>query len=147
LAVSAAGVLPAQSIQVMQKGGSVMHTRCFALLVAMLLSLSTTAAFAQCACGSAAPAAMVPSYAVAPTVAYYAPAVAYYAPPSYVSYYAPVTPYVSYYSPYVTSYAPAYSTYYGYYGGYGVAGWSAYGTPTTYVPGEPVRNVLRAIFP
>jgi hypothetical protein len=28
-----------------------------------------------------------------------------------------------------------------------VPGWSAYGTPRLYVPGEPVRNVLRAVTP
>ncbi len=30
---------------------------------------------------------------------------------------------------------------------YGVAGRSIYGTPRVYLPGQPVRNVLRAIAP
>jgi hypothetical protein len=45
------------------------------------------------------------------------------------------TPYTSYYAPYAAYYAPAYA----------VAGTSIYGTPQFYVPGEPVRNVLRAV--
>jgi len=108
------------------------------------------------------PAPYVSNYAppVAPVsyVSYYSPPVApvstvsYYAPPaapvSYVSYYAPAAPapYVSYYAPatsYVT-YAPVVAPYRTY---YGVPGVSIYGTPQVYVPGEPVRNALRAITP
>lgn len=106
-----------------------------------------------------APAPYVVNYAPTPYVANYSPAsyVANYAPAPYVvnyaltpyiANYAPATPYVSYYAPvaqrnavysppaaqpYVTSYVPV--------------GSSIYGTPKVYAPGEPVRNVLRAITP
>jgi hypothetical protein len=96
-----------------------------------------------------------PSYA--PTVSYYGstyatPMTTYYAPATsyYSSYYAPYTSYyapaTSYYSSY---YAPAYSTYAPvttYYSP-GVVGSTIYGTPQVYVPGQPVRNVLRSVFP
>jgi hypothetical protein len=132
-----------------------------ALVVALGLTVST--ACAQCGCSYA------PSYTVgyAPSVAYYAPAepyVTYYAPaascascaapaapsctsccaaaPAYTAYYAPAYTYSAYYPPaytYSAYYAPAYVGY------YGRPGWSVYGTPKVYVPGEPVRNVVRAI--
>jgi len=141
-----------------------MYQRFIPHLAVVTLILSGSAAFAQCSCGSSPGSA--PSYSTyyAPAGADYTPApyVSYYtpqaAPVSYVSYYAPAvtyapTPYVSYYapaSPYVASYSPAvigspvvvpYRTY------YGVPGRSIYGTPQVYVPGEPVRNVLRSITP
>ncbi len=84
------------------------------------------------------------SYTPSTYVSYYTPTVASYAPAAYVTSYAPVTPYVSYYSPYAVSYAPVASPYAVY---YGVAGWSVYGTPKVYVPGEPVRNSVRALTP
>lgn len=57
---------------------------------------------------------------------------------SHVAYYAPVTQaYPSRYVPAPRVYVP----------NDGMAGWSIYGTPKVYVPGEPVRNVLRAITP
>ena len=78
--------------------------------------------------------------APAPYVSYYAPPVAYAAPAPCVSYYAPAVPYATYYA----APAPAMVPYRAY---YGVAGWSVYGTPRVYVPGEPVRNALRAVTP
>ena len=71
-----------------------------------------------------------------------------YAPAGDVTYYSPVTSGwpscsagVTYYAPvaqpYVSYYTPAYSPY--------VAGWSIYGAPRVYVPGQPVRNVFRAL--
>jgi hypothetical protein len=71
-------------------------------------------------------------YASAPRTTYLAPA----APR--VAYYVPVA------QPYTASFAPAAQPRVAY---YGVAGWSLYGTPKVYVPGEPVRNVWRAITP
>jgi hypothetical protein len=91
-----------------------------------------------------APAAYTSYYAPAPTgyTTYYAPpAVSSVAVP-YVSYYAPATPYAAYYSPGVAAAPVPYSTYY-----YGVPGTSIYGTPQVYVPGQPVRNTLRALTP
>lgn len=111
-----------------------------------------------------------------PRVAYYAPpaqvGTTYYAPAPYVTYYSPATPQVVYYAPsaqaattyyapaadaYTTYYAPApavqpYTTYYApavepYVTYYGTLGSSVYGTPKVYVPGEPVRNTLRALTP
>ena len=89
---------------------------------------------------------------------YYAPTATYYAPVPYAAYYAPacatcyapVVPRVTYYvRPYATYYAPApcatcYSPVVGY---YGVAGRSVFGAPRFYVPGQPVRNVFRAVTP
>jgi len=75
------------------------------------LSVSGTAAVADCGCGVAQPvyvAAMpvyASYYAPAPYVSYYAPTVAYYAPTPYVNY-APVVPYATYYAPYAIRYAP-----------------------------------------
>jgi hypothetical protein len=63
--------------------------------------------------------------------------VSYYAPATYATYY---TPYTSYYTPTTSYYAAAYVP-------YGVVGSSIYGTAKVYVPGEPVRNTLRAITP
>ena len=115
--------------------------------VAVVLSLSASTVLAQCGCGPAVTkyAPVVPSYttyyAAAPYVTYYAapaPSVVYYAPVApYVTYYAPATPYVTYYAPVARPYV-AY---------YGVPGWSVYGTPRVYVPGQPVRNALRAVTP
>jgi hypothetical protein len=85
----------------------------------------------------AAPAA----YAPAPYVSYYAPAA--YAPAPYVSYYAPPVSYAAYYAPSVAV-APVVAPYRAY---YGTPGWSIYGTPRVYVPGEPVRNTLKAVTP
>jgi len=112
---------------------------------AVVLTLSASTLFAQCACGTAAYAPAV-AYS-----AYYAPAVTYYSPAPYVSYYAPVT---TYYTPYSTYYTP-YTTYYTPYTAYAPVapapyvtyGASMYGTPKVYVRGEPVRNVLRAFTP
>ncbi|MGA2617400.1 MAG: hypothetical protein ABSF26_07310 [Thermoguttaceae bacterium] len=114
-------------------------------VIALILSAST--AFGQCGCNSQ------PVYAPveAAYASYYAPPAAY-APAPYVSYYAPPVPYTTYYSPYAAYYSP-YATFapvvapYPVYYRYGVPGWSAYGTPRLYVPGEPVRNVLRAVTP
>ena len=128
-----------------------MCQRFFALTVIALV-LSASAAFADCGCGSAPVyAPVVSSYSsyYAPSVVEYAPApyVSYYAlpvaPVPTVSYYAPAAPYVTYYSPYA-AYAPAVVSYRVY---YGVPGWSIYGTPRVYVPGEPVRNAVRAVTP
>jgi hypothetical protein len=105
---------------------------------------------------------------VAPITSYYAPTTAYYATPvtsyytpAYTSYYTPT--YTSYYTPTYTSYyAPTYTSYYStsvatpvtsyyapvttYYSP-AVVGSSIYGTPRAYVPGQPVRNVLRSVLP
>ena len=145
-------------------------------VVALVLSGSTVYAQCGCNLAPVS-ASVAPSYTAdyAPAAVGYAPSsyVSYYTPPaapvSYVSYYAPTAPvsYVSYYAPpavaavpYVSNYPPAvpYSTYYTPYTAYapvvapysayyGVAGVSVYGTPRVYVPGEPVRNVLRAVTP
>ena len=96
-----------------------------------------------------APAATTYTAAYAPVVSsgpvaytsYYAPAA--YAPAPYTTYYAPAVPYATNYAPYAVA-APAAVPYRAY---YGVPGWSAYGTPRLYVPGEPVRNALRAVTP
>jgi hypothetical protein len=124
----------------------------FIPLAVIALILSGTTAFAQCGCSSP------PVYtSVAPTYSTYyafaaadytpAPYVSYYAPPSapvsYVSYYAPATPNLTYYRPYAT-YVPVVAPYRAY---YGVPGVSMYGAPRVYVPGEPVRNALKAITP
>ena len=93
-------------------------------------------------------AAPYTSYYAAPYTSYYAaPYTSYYAAP-YTSYYAaPVTAYygtpvTSYYAPavvspsyYYGSTVAGYAPYYGYGYGYGYSG---------YVPGQPVRNLLRA---
>ena len=57
-----------------------MAIRCLALLAAVGLALSGSAALAQCGCGVAQPGylAPVPAY-----TAYYAPPVAYYPPAPY----------------------------------------------------------------
>jgi hypothetical protein len=106
-----------------------------------------------------APTAYVASYAPA-TTAYDAPATtAYYAPATYVANYATTTAYyapAAYtvgYAPTTTYYAPAATT--AYYAPAvpasvivnGRAGTSIYGTAKIYVPGEPVRNTIRAITP
>jgi len=138
----------------------------FIALAAIGLVLSGSAAFAQCGCSSPpvyttvapsystyyapaavdyAPVSYVTSYAPPAAVSY----VTYYSPPvvsapaPYVTYYAPPAPYVTYYSPSVT-YAPVVTPYPVY---YGRPGWSIYGTPRLYVPGEPVRNTVRAVTP
>ncbi len=124
-----------------------MYTRFIAVAVACMLSLSASTLFAQWGCGTVVTAypPVVASYA-----AYYAPPVAYVAPQPYVSYYAPVTPYVSYYAPvvpYVSYYAPYAVAVRPYAAYYGVVGPSIYGTARLYRPGQPVRNVVRAVVP
>jgi hypothetical protein len=66
-------------------------------------------------------------YAPAPQVPYYAPQAAYYAAPA---------PCTSCYQPVVAARAV-----------YGRPGYSIFGAPRFYVPGEPARNVLRAVTP
>ena len=83
--------------------------------------------------------------AVAPTTVYYpGTAAAYVAPRTYAYYpttsYYPATtavaaPVVTYYTPAVSYYRPVASYY------------SPYGGPEVRVPGQPVRNTLRAIVP
>lgn len=113
------------------------------LSVAAGLSLMTSAALAQCGCGTAQPsyAPVAPTYATyyAPTYCSRAPNVTYNATAApQRAYYAPVAqPYTTYYTPMAQPYAVY----------YGSAGRSIYGTPKIYVPGEPVRNVLRAVTP
>ena len=137
----------------------------FISLAVIVLVLSGSTAYAQCGCNSQPVGVTVASsystydapsvadYTPAPYVSNYAPPaapmpyVSYYSPPAsysavpYVSYYAPATPYVTYYSPPVAPIAVPYQAY------YGVPGVTVYGTPQVYVPGQPVRNVLRAITP
>ena len=142
-----------------------MLRRFFVVALAVVLGASASTVLAQCACGSVqlAYASAVPSYTAyyTPTVTYYAPEtyVANYTPTSYVSYYPAATPQVAYYAPvtgpYTAYYAPVAQPYAAYYAPvaqpyvayYGVAGWSMYGTPKVYVPGQPVRNVVRAVTP
>lgn len=138
-------------------------------LAIIALTLSGATALADCGCGvqpvytSAAPsystyyAPATVDYAPVSQVSYYAPAAApvsyvsyyepapVYAPAPYVTYYAPpvaAVPYATYYTPYA-AYAPVVAPYRAY---YGVPGVSIYGTPRVYVPGEPVRNTLKAVF-
>jgi len=147
--------------------------RRFIPVVAVALLLSASVAFAQCGCSVppvyapaapsytsdyapqvtyAAPVAYSASYtapvayaAPAPQVSYYAPPVAYaayYAPPvAYSAYYAAPVPYAAYYAPAV-AYGPVAVPY-----RVGYPGRSMYGAPRIYVPGEPVRNTLKAITP
>jgi hypothetical protein len=106
-----------------------MYKRCVAIVVAAVFLLSASTALAQCGCGPVyAPAA--PSYTT-----YYAPTVSYYAPAPHVTYYAPATPYVTYAAPVVQPYVSYYAA----------PGWTVVRTPRLYVPGQPVRNVLRAV--
>ncbi|MGA2035783.1 MAG: hypothetical protein ABSG68_26340 [Thermoguttaceae bacterium] len=106
-----------------------MNARWLIAVVVVAAALSVAPAMAQCYSG--------------PYVSYYAPYTAYYAPPA---------PYVTYYAPYTSYYAP-YTSYYAPYGGYYYAPYSAYygptvyGTPQVYVPGQPVRNVVRWVTP
>jgi hypothetical protein len=146
-----------------------MYHRLITLSV-LALMLGSSAAFAQCGCNSSpVSTAVAPSY----TTSYYAPAAADYAPAPYTSYYAAPVSYATYYAPaapvsyatyyapaapapYVSYYAPAvpYATYYSpapvvmpYRAYYGVPGRSVFGAPRVYVPGEPVRNAVRAVTP
>jgi hypothetical protein len=129
-----------------------MNKRVVGLAAVVVAILSVSTAFAQCGCG-AVETVYTPVYsAPAPQVTYYAPAasyVSYYAPAAPATCcYAPATSYVSYYAPvaqpYATYYAPVVRPYAAY---YGVVGSSMYGTPKVYVPGKPVRNILRAVTP
>jgi hypothetical protein len=143
-------------------GGSLAHAQCGCGVAPVVAAAPTYAVNYAPAVTSAvayeAPVTYTSNYApayttyYAPTVAYqapvtytsyYAPTTAYAAPVSYASYYAPAAvPYTTYYSPRVVAAPVAYSTYY-----YGVPGTSIYGAPRVYVPGEPVRNTLRALTP
>jgi hypothetical protein len=118
-------------------------------IVTMVLVAAFVAstAFAQCGCG---PTQTTYAPVVSSQTAYYVPAATYYAPVPRVAYYAapPVATYATYYAPapqpYTTYYAPAPQPYVAY---YGALGSSIYGTPRVYMPGQPVRNVLRAVTP
>ena len=112
---------------------------------------SYTAAYAPavaCASGCAScevPATQATYYAPAAEsscTTCYAPTTTYYAPTT--AYYAPTT--TAYYAPAATTayYAPATTVYYAL---AAVVGSSVYGTAKVYVPGQPVRNALRAITP
>jgi hypothetical protein len=113
-------------------------TKILAALGIVLLTVS--AASAQCGCAGPAPVA----YAPVTTVVNYAPAYSYtaYSYPAYgyATYY-PAPYYAAYSAPYVVARpvvaAPVVypSPYYVY-----------YGRPWMYVPGQPVRNALRATF-
>jgi hypothetical protein len=77
----------------------------------------------------------------APVVVAPVPTVSYYAPPAYYAPYAPApVPMVSYYAPYAP--APVYA----YPPAVVVAPRPVVIVPRVYVPGQPVRNVLRAVF-
>ena len=127
-----------------------MYKQFIALAVAVVMSLSASTVLAQCNCG---PVATTPAPVVPSPLTYSAPAshVTYYAPPTpHVTYYAPPRPHVAYYAPpiaprpYVTYYAPPVRPYVAY---YGAPGWSVFGAPRGYVPGQPVLNALRAVTP
>jgi hypothetical protein len=116
----------------------------------MFPRLITLAAIVLVLSGSAAVYAghhvYVPVVPVAPYVAY-APPVAYYAPAPYVAYYPPAAVY-----PPVAAYPPPYATYAPVVVPpapvqYVVPGRNIYGGPRLYVPGEPVRNAVRAVTP
>jgi hypothetical protein len=127
------------------------------LTVAAIMGATTSTVLAQCSCAAPqtvyAPvdAGYTTYYAPASNVAYYAPTTtAYYAPattayyaPTTTAYYAPTTTYASYYAPVATPYTTYYAPATTYVAGYGVVGSSVYGTPKVYVPGEPVRNLIR----
>jgi hypothetical protein len=104
------------------------------IAAAGIVLLASSTALAYCGCGYAAPVAVAP----VPTVAYYGPVTDYYAPAPVVTYYAGppayVYPQVTYYRAPVVVPAPYY------YGPVVVA-------PRVFVPGQPVRNTLRAVFP
>ncbi|MBN2580051.1 MAG: hypothetical protein JXB10_13765 [Pirellulales bacterium] len=108
-----------------------------------LVMLLGSVGWAQC-CGAPAVATAYYSAPVAAPVytAYYAPAPVYtscYAPaPVYTSYYAPAPVYTAYYAP-----APVYTSYYA----PAVVGVPAVVRTKVYYPGQPVRNVVRAILP
>ena len=118
-----------------------MYGRLVVLSVIAGLSLITSTVLAQCGCGS-----VQTTYTpvVASSTAYYTPTVAHYPP---APYYTPATPQAAYYAPVAKPYATNASVARPYAAYYGTAGWSIYGTPKVYVPGEPVRNVLRAVTP
>jgi hypothetical protein len=86
-------------------------------------------------------------YAAAPITTYYAPSAVttYYAAPPAIDYYAPA-PVTSYYAPAPAFYAP---TTYTYYAPEPVVAYTpsaaVYGYRPLYVPGQPIRNTLRAI--
>jgi hypothetical protein len=148
-----------------EMGGMTMSRRLVPAAIATVVSFFASTALAQCGCGAVqtAYAPVASSYAAyyPPTMTYHAPtSQVTYAPVAPVTYYAPVTPRVTYYAPA----APAYGTYYAapvvqpyatYYAPvvqptvvyYGAVGTSIYGTPRLYLPGQPVRNVLRAVTP
>ena len=115
-----------------------MYGRFVVLSMIAGLCLITSTVLAQCGCGSVQRtyAPVVPS-----STAYCTPTAAQYPPASCVTYYTPATPRAAYYAPVAQPYAKPYAAY------YGTAGWSIYGTPKVYAPGEPVRNVLRAVTP
>jgi hypothetical protein len=134
------------------------------IAIAVGVSLSGSTLLAQCGCGAVETgyAPMAPSYSAyyPSTVTYYSPAPQVtYAPAAPVTYYSPVTPQVTYYAPaptYTTFYAsPTVQPYATYYAPavqptvvyYGYAGRSVFGAPRVYVPGQPVRNVFKAITP
>ena len=132
-------------------------------VIALIFAVAGSNALAQCGCSSTpvyTPVApSYTSYYAAPVdyapvayTSYYAPPVAY-APAPFVSYYAPTVPYTTYYAPSVSyaayyapgvAYAPVVAPYRAY---YGVPGRSMFGAPRIYVPGEPVRNTLKAVTP
>jgi len=122
-----------------------MYRRFLFVAVVVALAANGSMVVAQCGCGPVQPvyAPAVPSYttyyAPQPYVTNYAPAphVTYHAPATCATCYAPATPHVNYHAPAVQPYVV----------NYGVAGWTVYGTPRVYVPGEPVLNVLRAVLP
>ena len=121
-----------------------MYRRLVVLSVIGGLCLITSTVLAQCGCGSVQTtyAPVVPS-----STAYCTPTVANYPPAPYATCYTPATPQAAYYAPLAKPYAtyvPVARPYSAY---HGTAGWSIYGTPKVYVPGEPVRNVLRAVTP
>jgi len=96
--------------------------------------LTASVASAACGCGYAVASPVV--YGPTPVVVNYAPAYTYSTYYPYTAYSYPTSYVVA--SPVVAApvvYPAPYYTYYGY-----------YGRPWLYVPGQPVRNVLRATF-
>jgi hypothetical protein len=82
----------------------------------------------------------VPSATAVPATTYYAPTTTYYAPSATTAYYAPRT---TLYTPTTALYAPTTT----YYGPVTTPGRTVVGRTTYYVPGQPIRNALRALGP
>lgn len=122
-----------------------MYSRLVVLSAAIGLILIASTVLAQCGCGSTQ---MTYSPVEPGCTANGTPTPMCRPSASYITCNTPATSHVAYYAPVAQTYPARYvPTTRPYMTNYGMAGWSIYGTPKVYVPGEPVRNVLRAITP